>query len=601
MSHYLPNTRDILFNLFEVSRIGEYSETDPYDLDIGTARMLIQEVERLATNEIAESFADADRHPARLVDGEVKLPASFKKSLDAFYGGGWHALAMPEDLGGLAAPPSLHWALAEFWSGANPTLHLTVSTGLMARVIAEEGTEEQRESWARLMVERSWGATMILTEPDAGSDVGAGTTEALHVEGDTYHLAGVKRFITSGDNDYFENIVHLVLARPEGAEPGTKGLSMFIVPKFLVEEDGSLGPRNGYVISRIEEKMGIKSSATCEMVFGGDQPCVGYLVGGKHSGIRQMFQVIENARMLIGMKSLATLSTGYLNALQYATERVQGPDLTQATDKAAPRVPIIDHPDVRRMLMLQKSYSEGMRALLFYNAWVQDQVYLYPEDESWDRRNDLLLPVIKGYFPEKAYVLLGQSLQVFGGSGFTQDHPIEQYIRDVKIDSLYEGTTGIQALDLFFRKIVKDQGKTLQALLGEILEFVKGGEAGDPFADERELLGEALEDIQGQLNVMVGHAMGYMSDPPEIYKVGLHTNHLLESLAEVVIGWRLLRHAEIAVAALDNAEGGDAEYYRGKIASARFFALHALPNVSRRRRLAEAEDGALMDLPIEAF
>jgi alkylation response protein AidB-like acyl-CoA dehydrogenase len=292
---------------------------------------------------------------------------------------------------------------------------------------------------------------MVLTEPDAGSDVGAGTTKAIDQGDGTWHIEGVKRFITSGEHDITENIIHLVLARPEGAGPGSKGLSLFVVPKYLVDGDGSLGERNGVVATNIEKKMGLKGSTTCELTFGQDDPAVGYLVGDRHDGRRQMFRVIEYARMMIGTKAMGTLSTGYLNALEYAKERKQGSDLTRATDKSAPRVPIIDHPDVRRMLMTQKAHAEGLRALVLYTAWVQDQVILHPGDDRWERLNDLLLPLVKGYSSEKAYQLLSMSLQVFGGSGYTQDYPMEQYIRDARIDTIYEGTTGIQALDLCFR------------------------------------------------------------------------------------------------------------------------------------------------------
>jgi hypothetical protein len=374
---------------------------------------------------------------------------------------------------------------------------------------------------------------------------------------------------------------------------------MFVVPKFMVNEDGTMGERNGVVTTRIEDKMGIKASTTCELTFGADEPCVGYLVGMTHDGIRQMFKVIEHARMLIGTKSIATLSTGYLNALEFAKERVQGADLTQATDKTAPRVEVIRHPDVRRMLMLQKAHVEGMRALLYYTSWVQDQKKLHPDDDFLAKLDDLLLPLVKGYSSEKAYTLLGQSLQVFGGSGFTKDYPIEQYIRDVKIDSLYEGTTGIQALDLFFRKIVRDQGQTLMQLGQEILQLVKGG--SEEFTVERELLGTALEDVQNHVGVLVGHSMASMQNPPEIYKTALHTNALLESLSEVVISWLLLRQAEIASAALPEAGDADRAFYEGKLASARFFARTNLPKARLRREAAEVEDAALMELADEAF
>ena len=552
MSHYKSNLRDIEFNLFEYLRMGDVYGTAPFDsFDQDTAMDALREVDRLSREEFAASFVDSDRVKLELVDGEVKLPESVHASLDAMFDGGWHLLGISQDLGGFDAPNSLRWATTEMFVGASPATFLYASGGLMARVIAEVGTEEQKQTWARAIVENRWGATMVLTEPDAGSDVGNGTSKAVQVEGSTYHLEGVKRFITSGENDYYENIVHLVLARREGGEPGTKGLSMFIVPKYLMNDDGTIGERNGVHTTAIEDKMGIKGSTTCELTMGMNEPCIGYLVGDVHEGIKQMFLVIEDARMLIGVKSASTLSTGYLNALEYAKERVQSADMTQMADKTAPRVEIIRHPDVRRMLMLQKSYSEGLRALWMYTAMTLDKKVLEPDNEYWAKLNDLLLPIVKGYSSEKAYELLATSLQVFGGSGFTRDYPIEQYIRDAKIDTLYEGTTAIQALDLFFRKIVRDQGMTLMRFAEGILEYVKGG--SDEFAFERQELGQALEQVQNHVGTLVNHSVASMQEPSEIYKVGFRTNALLESLSEVIMAWLLLEHAEIALARLPEA------------------------------------------------
>ena len=601
MSHYKSNLRDIEFNLFEANKLGDMIGAEPFeDFDRETVMDIVREIDRLAKNEFSESFVEADRVPLELVDGEVELHASMKRGLDGFYEGGWDKLGIPKQYGGFGAPSQVRWAAQELLVGANPALFLYVSGGLMAVVLGLVGTEEQVQKWGIPMIERRWGGTMVLTEPDAGSDVGAGTTKATHIDGETYHLEGVKRFITSGEQDYHENIIHLVLARREGGEPGTPGLSMFIVPKYHVNEDGSLGQRNGAVVTNIEKKMGIKGSTTCELTLGADEPCVGYLVGGVHQGIKQMFKVIEDARLLIGAKSTATLSTGYLNALEFAKTRVQSADLTEMLDKTAPRVEIINHPDVRRMLLTQKAHAEGMRALLFYTAWGVDQMQLHPEDKQWKKLVDLLLPMLKGYSSEKSYELLGQALQVFGGSGFLQDYPVEQYVRDIKIDSLYEGTTAIQALDLFFRKIARDQGATLGALSEQILEMVKGGP--DELAEERRLLGIAMEDAQAHIGVLVGHLMTSMGgDKPAIYKTGLHTNALLESLSEITIGWLLLRHAELALAAAPEAEGDDITFYEGKLASARFFARHALPKAKLRREAAELEDGAVMEMSDEAF
>ncbi len=597
MSHYKSNLRDIEFNLYEVLKIQDHLGSGEWaGLDRETVDDILTEIERIATEDFAASYADQDRIPLELVDGVVTIPDSVKKSMKAFKDGGWNRLGLTEEMGGIPAPPTVMWAVSEMLFAANTTVQFYAGGALFARVLFEEGTEEQKE-FAKVWIERDWGGTMMLTEPDAGSDVGAGITKAIDQGDGTWHITGVKRFITGGDQDVDENIIHFVLARPEGAGPGTKGLSLFIVPKYLVADDGSLGPRNGVYATNLEKKMGLKGSTTCEMTFGIDQPAVGYLVGNKHDGIRQMFRVVESARMMIGAKAMGTLSTGYLNALEYAQERVQGADLTEAADKTAPRVPIIRHPNVRRMLMKQKAYAEGLRALVLYTAWVQDQIQLHPDDDHWIRRNDLLLPMVKGYSSEKAYELLAISMQVFGGPGYTQDYPIEQYIRDAKIDTIYEGTTGIQALDLFFRKIARDQGSALASLSAEIVEFIKGGAEDDPLAAEREKLGTILDDAQAQLGSMVEHLMASVAgDKEEIYKVGLQTDALLESLSEIVIAWQMLRHAEIAIEKVD-----EDPFYLGKVESARWLLNDVAPKVGARRDAAAAEDGSLMDLPVEAF
>ncbi len=597
MSHYRSNLRDIEFNLFEVHRIQEHLGTGEWaDMDEDTARDILVEIERLAREDFAASYVDQDRIPLELVDGEVRLPDSVKAGVRAFKDGGWERLGLPSEMGGIPAPPTLTWALQEMMLAANTTTSWYSGGGLFARVLFEEGTESQKD-FARLWIDKQWSGSMILTEADAGSDVGAATTKAIDMGDGTWHIEGVKRFITGGEHDAAENIIHLVLARPEGAAAGTKGLSLFLVPKFFVNDDGSLGDRNGVVATNIEKKMGLKGSTTCEMTFGMDDPAAGYLVGDKHHGIRQMFLIIEGARMMIGTKSMGTLSTGYLNALEYAQERHQGADLTKATDQEAPRVPIIDHPDVRRMLMNLKAYTEGLRSLITYTAWVQDQVIIHPDDDMWERRNDLLLPLVKGYSSETAYRELADALQVFGGSGYTQDFPLEQYIRDTKIDTIYEGTTAIQALDLFFRKIARDQGAALASLASEIVEFVKGGVDADRLTDQRELLGVMLDNAQSHLGSMVEDLMAsYAGDSSELYKVALHTNALLDSIAEVVISWQMLRQAEIALPKVE-----DDPFYLGKVESAKWFLEMTAPKIAARRVAAEAEDGALMDLPIEAF
>ena len=485
MSHYRSNLRDIFFNLFELLGRDEVLGHGPYeDMDHDTAVAVLTEIEHLATTKLASSYVDSDRHPP-VYDPQtrtVALPAAFKASYATLLDSGFYHLELPADLGGQPSPPSLQWAANELNLGANPALLMYAAGPKFATVLWHNGTERDRRI-AQIMIDRQWGATMVLTEPDAGSDVGAGRTRAIPQPDGSWHLEGVKRFITSGEQDMTENIVHLVLARPVGVEgaggPGTKGLSLFIVPKYHFDHTtGELtGERNGVYATNVEKKMGIKASTTCELTFGDGTPAQGWLLGEVHDGIAQMFQVIEHARMLVGTKAIAMLSTGYLNALEYAKTRVQGADLASAGDRTAPRVTITHHPDVRRSLMNQKAYAEGLRSLVLYTASVQDRVAIAAAegrtDEAAERLNDLLLPIVKGYGSERSWVLLGtESLQTFGGSGFLADYPLEQYVRDAKIDTLYEGTTAIQGQDLFFRKIVKDQGRALTDLSTQISALI---------------------------------------------------------------------------------------------------------------------------------
>ena len=612
MSHYKSNLRDIQFNLFEVLRRQDLLGQPTYDeLDEETVRGILGELERMATGPLAESFADADRNPPVFdpATHSVRIPESLRKSYRAFMDAEWYRLSLPVELGGTGAPRSLNWAMAELILGSNPAIWMYASGHTMARVLWELGTPEQKR-FAEQAIEREWGATMVLTEPDAGSDVGAGRTRAIEQQDGTWHIEGVKRFITSAEHDLADNIFHLVLARPEGAGPGTKGLSMFLVPKYLVNEDGSLGERNGVYITNVEHKMGLKASTTCEVTFGADRPAVGTLVGGVHDGIRQMFMVIEDARMMVGTKAIATLSTGYLNALDFARNRVQGADLTQMTDKTAPRVTIIHHPDVRRMLMLQKAYAEGMRALVLYTASIQDTIQLAAaqgqgaqSDEVAVGLNDLLLPVVKGVGSERSYEMLTLALQTLGGSGFLQDYPVEQYIRDAKIDSLYEGTTGIQSLDLFFRKIVRDNGQAFGALLGRIRDFAAAEGGNGRLKAERAALAEAAGHVEAMAGAMAGFLMGSADQPEQVYKVGLNTTRLLMALGDLVIGWQLLTHADIALRRLDEIDAGhpDRDFYAGKLSAGRFFAATVLPRLAVERTITEETTLDLMDLPEGAF
>ncbi len=609
-SHYKSNLRDLYFNLFEFLEIGSATlGKGAYEsLDVEMVRATLEGLEEFAQRDLAMSWVESDRVPLKLSeDGTVTLPPGLSKSIRSHFDGGWHMLEVPEALGGVGAPPSVSWAAFELTVGSNPAVAFYALSAVIAKVIARLGTPSQVERFVGPMLEKGWGATMVLTEADAGSDVGAGRAKARQIEGDLYEIEGVKCFITNGDFDAVDNIVHLVLARPEGAAPGTKGLSMFIVPKFTVNDDGSIGERNGVFCTNIEHKMGLKGSATCELTFGEKMPCRGYLVGGVHSGIRQMFHVIEHARMAVGCKSMATLSTAYLNALDYAKLRVQGADLGQASDKKAPRVTIIHHPDVRRMLMIQKSFAEGMRALCLFTASIQDQVELLgghgdKAAKDLDRLNDLLLPLVKGYCSHRSFELLAMSLQVFGGIGYCQDVPMEQYIRDQKIDTLYEGTTHVQALDLFFRKVARDQGATLRGLMGRIQgTLAELAEGPASLEVEKNALTRALGDIQGIYGTMLSKF------GESIYHVGVQANRVLFATAEIVIGWLLVRQAivaERALTALEAANSTDTkelDFYRGKLAAVRFYCREVLPGLTLARKQIEGGTLELMDVPESAF
>jgi alkylation response protein AidB-like acyl-CoA dehydrogenase len=607
VTHYRSNLRDIRFNFFEVLGAADRLGGDgPFaEVDADTALDILTEAERLAVGPVAASYAEVDREPPVYDPAtcSVTMPDAFKASYRAYMDAEWWRLDLPVEIGGTAAPRTLWWSVIEMIQGAQAPVYMFGAGPGMAGLLFRMGTEAQR-TYAQTMLERGWSATMVLTEPDAGSDVGAGVTKAIAQPDGSWHIEGVKRFITSGEHDLQENIVHFVLARPEGAGPGTKGLSMFIVPKFHSDpETGALGERNGVYATNVEKKMGLKVSTTCELTFGAKQPAVGWLVGDVHDGIAQMFKVIESARMQVGVKAIAALSTGYLNALDYARIRVQGPDLTRGADKTAPRVTIDQHPDVRRSLMLQKAYAEGLRATYLYTAdWIDrsEAARHAGDDAAADLAvsvNDLLLPIVKGVGSERSYEQLAQSLQTFGGSGFLQDYPIEQYIRDTKIDTLYEGTTAIQGQDFFFRKIARDREVALGTLLGEIEGFIEAVAAEGRLKAERTALVAALADVRAIVAKMLGWQKAARDQAPEVYKVGQNTTRLLLSVGDLVIGWLLARQASVALAALDGgASGDDVDFYSGKVAVARFFTSTVLPELAARRSVVENTDNALMEM-----
>lgn len=610
MGHYRSNLRDIQFDLFELFNRSSVYGSEPFaEFTVDAAKAVLSEAQRYAETKLAASFSDAHRPPITFdaATNSVKLPDGYRTTAVDYLNSGWLDLELPQHLSSQHVPPSLAWCVTELMLGANAAIPQGLNViPRVAHLLHQHGNAQQRRL-AALILERKWMVTMVLTEPEAGSDVGAARTRAIPQPDGSWHLEGVKRFITYGDHDLTENIVHMVLARPTGVEgaggPGTSGLSLFVVPKFHFDpESGALGDRNGVFATGLEHKMGLSGSPTCEMAFGLDQPAVGWLLGDEHAGIRQMFEIIKHIRMLVGVKAMATLSTGYLNAREYAATRVQG-RLLNADEQSVP-VPIIDHPDVRRSLITQKAYAEGMRAMILYAASQQDRVHASQVAGALDRDADachqLLLPVIKGFCSETAWRVLGQeSLQTFGGSGFVTDYPIEQYVRDTKVDSLYEGTTAMQGLDLFSRKIVRDQGAALNRLLAE-MDKTSEGKADDEFSTEKSALRAAIVATRETVELLT-ERWGTGGDRGQRAVAAQDTTNLLLLVGKVVCGWLLLRSAEIAARNITSAGEQDRVYYLGKVATGRWFARHILAAVPGEVLSVVNSNAELTDLPRAAF
>lgn len=595
-SHYKSNVRDMEFVLFELLNSAERYGRPPFgELDADAARSILAEAARYATTKLAPTFSDVDREPPSFEPAthSVRLPKALRETVSEYLESGWLDLEFPSQSPDEAVPYSLRWCVTELMFGANPTVLMGANVvPPVVRLLESEGTDAQKRL-AQLIRDKRWLATMVLTEPDAGSDVGAARTRAYPQPDGSWHLEGVKRFITNGDHDVSENIIHMVLARPVGVEgaggSGTRGLSLFVVPKFHVDLDtGRCGDRNGVYVTGVENKLGLTASPTCELAFGVDTPAVGWLLGDRHAGISQMFEIIKHVRMVVGVKAMATLSSGYLNALDYAKTRVQGDT-------------IVDHPDVRRSLLTQKAHAEGMRALILYAATQQDRVqesqYTGAIDTVADARHQLLLPVIKGYCSEVAWRLLGQeSLQVFGGSGYLKDYPIEQYVRDTKVDALYEGTTAIQGLDLVGRKIVRDERAALDGLLTEISETITSVTTDD-FAIEREMLRTALRDFDELATIVVDR----WTSEDERAVAKQDCTRLLLCLGELVIGWLALRSCVTAREKLTAATGRERDFYLGKIASGQWFLRNVLPRITAALVSVRNTTASFLELPVSAL
>jgi alkylation response protein AidB-like acyl-CoA dehydrogenase len=606
VNRYKADLREIQFVLFEQLKLQDLLGKPPFEnWGVDDVKMVLPEVYRFACEVSGPLNATGDQEGCKLIDGQVKVPSGFHEAWKRLYEAGWVTLSAETEYGGQGAPSTLGSVATELISGSNTSFQMYGGLTLGAsELISSFGTEPQKHLFCERMLNGTFAGTMCLTEPHAGSDVGDCSTAAVKNADGTYQIKGVKIFISGGDHDLAENIVHMVLARVEGAPKGTKGLSLFIVPKYWVDADGKSGKSNDVITASIEHKMGITGSSTCVLNFGENDSCRGFLVGTvENQGIAQMFQMMNGARILVGMQGVAAASSAYLNALEYSRDRKQGSSIKSLKDPNAPRVPIIEHADVRRMLLDMKSRVEGTRLLGLSLTMHSDRAEALKESDP-DRaayhrgQVDLLVPLFKAYATDQGFQVAATAIQTYGGAGFLKDHPAEQYCRDAKIFSIYEGTNHIQAMDLVGRKLRQQGGKPALDFLGDIARFIEknaGDEVLKPGVAELRKAHEAAGKILGLL--MTWGSAG------KLELTALSANRVLEAFAELSVAWLLLEGAAIAEAALKKVPAGkpDHAFYTGKLHAALYYALNVLPGVGYKADLLAKEDVSPILIPAEAF
>ena len=608
-NRYKADLREIRFLLFEQFRLGELLGQAPFDAwGQDEVNMVLDSAYKFVCEVLGPLNQGADRQGCRFENGQVYAPTGFKDAWDAIYEAQFKTIATDPAHGGQGAPHMLQVITEEMITGANTSFSMYPGLAYgAAEVIAAFGTAAQKDKYMHGMMFGKSGGTMCLTEPQAGSDVGSSRTTAKKLPDGKYLIQGTKIFISAGDHDLAENVIHLVLARIDGAPPGTKGLSLFIVPKIRVNDDGSLGERNDVNVGAIEHKMGINGSATCVLNFGENDGCIGELVGrAENMGMSQMFHLMNGARISVGVQGVGVASFAYLNALEYAKDRKQGAPMTSWKDPTVPRVPIIEHADVRRMLLEMKSKVEGIRALVMKLANHQDQVRVNrgKDDEKTAYHQgqiDLLVPLVKAYGSDQAFRVCELAIQTYGGAGYIKDYPVEQAARDVKVFSIYEGTNHIQAMDLVGRKLGQHGGKNLQAFIGDIASFVAANE-------KHPVLGGAVKDLGAAQEAVAGVAMRLLMwfQMGKIALVPLAANRFLEMMSETAVSWLLLDGARIAIeklAALPATDENAKEraFYEGKKYAALFYAKNVLPNVKKSAEVLAVEDTSPLDIPTDGF
>lgn len=604
VNFYRRDDRDLKFVLFEqmdIDRVLGYGAFGDFSReDLG---LIIEEANKMAREVLGPVMQDGDRQGCVWSERGVKTPEAWKQCWRLMFEAGWPAASLSPEFGGQGLPNVVGGLIDEFFVGANMAFMsfpgLTTGNG---ELIEEYGTDQDRELFVEKMYTGVWGGTMCLTEPQAGSDVGALTTKAVPDpaadDPRIHRIEGNKRFISCGEHDLTENIIHLVLARLEGAPAGTKGLSLFIVPKIWVNPDGSLGEPNDVVCTGIEHKMGLHGSSTCSLSFGENGGCRGILLGRPNGGIAQMFKMMNHSRIICGRQATALTAAAYDAAREYAKERVQGERFGSRDGR---RLALVEHEDVRRMLMNLKSGSEAMRAFLARLLFYSDVAGHDPdpaERQKAQERVDLLTPLVKAYHASLAFDFIKDAVHVFGGSGYCSDFPVEQYLRDVKIVDIWEGTHYIQSADLAGRKLGMRGGEVFREQIQEIANFAAAHADDQDFAPDCRLLGEAT----GMVGDFAARFAGYMGGE-KTPLVPLYATRLLDSMAETVMAQLLLDQALIArerLAGVDPA-GADAAFYRGKIASARYFCRNILTNVYGRHASLIQEDRTALEVPLESL
>lgn len=601
MAQELADKRDIDFVLWEQLECEQYLNDNLFEgFNKKTCNMIINEARALAINELLPTLQEGDRVGVHFEDGNVTLPACFKKPHKLLLEGEWGALQVEQEMGGQGAPPFIASAAAEYFMGGNWALYTYAAMGgSAAGMIQKYGDKDQIATYVKRIVSGEWGGTMLLTESGAGTDVGAIETTAVKNGDGTYSLTGNKIFITNGEHDVCENIIHPVLARIEGHEPGTKGISIFIVPKFLVNDDGSLGERNDIVCTGVEEKHGIHGSATCSMSLGAKGNCTGYLLGEEKTGMKVMFNMMNEARMATGLQGLAYASSAYLLAVNYARERIQGRDIEQFLDPAAPGVAIIKHPDVRRNLLWMKSLVDGMRSFFYYMTTAGIKSFILEDEKEREKFSgifELLTPLIKEYLSVKGHDVCIQAMQVYGGAGYTQDYPVEQYARDCKIASIYEGCSGVQALDLMGRKLPMKKGKVFMDFMGEIGATIAVAKEMDELSE----LATRLEGVVGKMGEAAMH-LGVTAMEGKIKPALAHSLPFLHAMGDVIMAWMTLWRAAVAVPKIETAKRKEKAFYEGQVKSAEFFIRTILYETGARFESIKETCDAAIEISDDAF